>query len=327
MTQNPVQKSKIVLHILEDPHEFSALADLQRRVWPGEDADIVPTHMLVAASHNGGLVIGAYDGDASANGDAGEEAAEVEFGQLQPNARLVGFVFGFPGLYFTPDGPRPKHHSHMLGVDPGYRDQGIGFLLKRAQWQMVRHQGLDRITWTYDPLQSRNAFLNITRLGAVCNTYIRDAYGAMVDELNVGLPSDRFQVDWWINSQRVNRRLSKRVRLKLDLAHFLSAGTTIVNPTEIDAGGLPRPPSGVKMDEVEARQTAAEEPPLLMVEVPADFPALRLASLDLALEWRLHTRGLFERLFEEGYLVTDFVHLTGKYARSFYVLSHGESTL
>ena len=87
-----------------------------------------------------------------------------------------------------------------------YRDSGIGFALKRAQWQMVRHQDLDHITWTYDPLLSRNAYLNIARLGAVCSTYRRSEYGEMRDGLNVGLPSDRFQVDWWLNSHRVQRR-------------------------------------------------------------------------------------------------------------------------
>ena len=119
----------------------------------------------------------------------------------------------------------------MLGVHPAYRDHGIGFTLKRAQWQMVRHQGLDRITWTFDPLLSRNAYLNIARLGAVCNTYLRAVYGELRDGINAGLPSDRLQVDWWVNSQRVNRRLSRRARPPLDLAHYLAAGAQVINPT------------------------------------------------------------------------------------------------
>jgi predicted GNAT superfamily acetyltransferase len=280
--------------------------------------------MLMAASHNGGLVIGAYDGGAPTENGPENDVEEPGFAELPSGATLVGFVFGFPGLYFTPDGPRAKHASHMLGVLPEYRDQGIGFLLKRAQWQMVRRQGLDRVTWTYDPLLSRNAYLNITRLGAVCSTYIRDVYGPMRDTLNAGLPTDRFQVDWWINSQRVNRRLSKRARLPLDLAHFLSAGTEIVNPSEIGEDSLARPEQHVNLDALPA---AADESRLVMVEIPADFQAIRAADLELALEWRMHTRSIFERLFSSGYLVTDFVHLSGKYARSFYVLSHGESTL
>jgi predicted GNAT superfamily acetyltransferase len=295
------------IHILETPEAMTAGEDLQRVVWPGNETDIVPAHMFLAAVHNGGLVIGAYDFSASADASA-------------KDAILVGFVFGFPGIYATPDGPRLKHHSHMLGVHPEHRDQGIGFALKRAQWQMVRHQGIDRITWTYDPLLSRNAYLNITRLGAVCNTYLREEYGEMRDGLNIGLPSDRFQVDWWVNSPRVTRRLSKRPRRKLDLAHFLAAGTTILNPTHTQEDGLPHPHGGELAD-----IAAPQETPLLLVEIPADFLALKDKQPALALEWRLHTRALFENLFGRGYLVTDFVHLPGTHSRSFYILSYGES--
>ncbi len=316
----------ITLHILETPQALAAVEDLQRLVWPGADSDIVPVHMLLAACHNGGMVIGAYDTGAG-EGRSVSALDDWAWDEPPPQSPLIGFVFGFPGLYFTPDGPRPKHCSHMLGVHPDYRDQGVGYLLKRAQWQMVRHQGLDRITWTYDPLLSRNAHLNIARLGAVCNTYLRDAYGAMRDELNAGLPSDRFQVDWWINSPRVNQRLSKRPRLTLDLAHFLSAGAPILNPTRIDADGLARPANSANRDEFEKILEAEEHLPLLLVEIPADFSAIKEASRELALAWRLHTRELFEQLFERGYLVTDFIHLPGAYSRSFYVLSYGESTL
>ncbi|MGW8250581.1 MAG: hypothetical protein ACWGO1_08060, partial [Anaerolineales bacterium] len=99
----------IRLRVLEEPPEMLDVEGLQRSVWSGNETEIVPAHMLIAAAHNGGLVIGAYDGQ----GDGSE--------------RLVGFVYGFPGLYATPDGPRPKHCSHMLGVHPDYRDRGVGF--------------------------------------------------------------------------------------------------------------------------------------------------------------------------------------------------------
>ncbi|HWQ83894.1 MAG TPA: hypothetical protein VN363_04970, partial [Anaerolineales bacterium] len=181
------------LHILEEPEEMEAVERLQSQVWPGSETDIVPAHLLVTAAHNGGLVIGA-----SINPDGSEPGGASE---------LVGFVFGFPGLYTTPDGPRPKHASHMLGVRPDFRNRGVGFTLKRAQWQMVRNQGLDLVTWTFDPLLSRNAHLNITQLGAVCNYYRRNVYGSMRDTVNAGLDSDRFQVNWWVNSKRVQRRL------------------------------------------------------------------------------------------------------------------------
>lgn len=296
----------IRLRILEAPEEMVRIEELQRQIWPGNETEIVPGHIFLAAIHNGGLVIGAFD-DAD---------------------NLVGFVFGFPGLYQTPDGPRPKHCSHMLGVLPEYRDHGVGFSLKRAQWQMVRHQGLDRITWTYDPLASRNAYLNITKLGAVCNIYLQDEYGQMHDHLNMGLPSDRFQVDWWINSQRVNHRLSKRARRPLDLAHYFAAGAEVINPTEIDVEGLPQPAPTDHYDPLprSADPGRPEVAPLLLVEIPSDLQAIKAANMELALRWRVHTRLLFEDLFTRGYLVTDFVFLKGTHPRSFYVLSYGEST-
>jgi hypothetical protein len=84
-----------VIKILESPEEMTAVEELQRAVWPGSETDIVPAHMLITAIHNGGLVAGAFDQD-----------------------KLIGFVFGFPGIEFTPDGPRPKHCSHMMGIHP-----------------------------------------------------------------------------------------------------------------------------------------------------------------------------------------------------------------
>ena len=294
------------LRILDAPEEMAAVEDLQRQIWSGDETEVVPAHMLIAAAHNGGVLIGAFEENRGG-----------------PASQLVGFVWGFPGLYFTPDGPRPKHCSHMLGVRPDYRDKGVGFALKRAQWQMVRHQGIDRITWTYDPLLSRNALLNISKLGAVCSTYSRNVYGEMRDDLNAGLPSDRFQVDWWVNSQRVNHRLSRRARLRLDLANFLAAGVEIINPTQSGPEGWPLPPGSAG----DGQTWAAPESALLLVEIPSDFLALKAANPPLALAWRAHTRALFEELFTQGYLVTDFVYLAGSHARSFYILSHGDSTL
>lgn len=286
-----------MIKIIENMDEMHQVEELQRLVWNEKETDIVPAHLMNSSVHSGGLLIGAF-----------------------VNQELVGFVFGFPGVYHTPDGPRIKHYSSMLGVRVDLRGQGLGFALKRAQWQMVRHQGIDRITWTFDPLLSQNAWLNITRLGAVCNTYLRDFYGMMDDTLNRGLPSDRFDVDWWVNSHRVNRRLSRRRRNHLDLIHFLAGGAPILNPAEMDKSGFPHPVEWIEM-------RFGKELPILLVEIPADFQALKAVDLKLALEWRLHSRLIFEELFKEGYLVTDFVHADDPSPRSYYVLCHGESTL
>ncbi len=121
--------------------------------------------------------------------------------------RLAGFVFGFLGFHEAETARRLKHCSHMLGVHPDFRSAGVGYALKTYQREHVLRQGLDLITWTYDPLLARNAQLNIAKLGAVCTTYLPNLYGAMRDGLNAGLPSDRFQVDWWIATPRVADRL------------------------------------------------------------------------------------------------------------------------
>jgi predicted GNAT superfamily acetyltransferase len=285
--------SASAIKVLESPEELTAVEALQRAVWPGSETDVVPAHLLITAVHNGGLVIGAF-----------------------VDHELVGFVFGFPGIEFTPDGPRPKHCSHMLGIHPDRRNSGLGFALKRAQWQMVRHQGLDHITWTYDPLLSRNAYLNIAKLGAVCSTYRRSEYGDMRDGLNAGLPSDRFLVDWWVNTRRVERRLGKRPRRPLKLENFSKAELQPLYTLHRSrqAENWFRPPEHL----------SPLNGKLALAEIPSDFSALKAEDFALARDWRFFVRELFETAFSEGYIVTDFVY---DQSRSFYVLAHGESTL
>jgi predicted GNAT superfamily acetyltransferase len=283
------------IRLLDTPEELRLVEEIQRQVWPGSETDVVPMHMLITAVHNGGLVLGAF----------AEE-------------KLIGFVFGFPGLESTPDGPRAKHCSHMMGIHPDHRDGGTGFALKRAQWQMVRHQGLDHITWTYDPLLSRNAYLNIAKLGAVCSTYRRSEYGDMRDGLNTGLPSDRFQVDWWINTRRVESRLGKRSRPTLKLPHVMKSGLRPFYPLHTSTEGLPRPPEHIP----------PFEDRLLLAEIPADFLDLKSKDFALARDWRFFTRELFETAFSHQYIVTDFIFDQNEgNPRGLYVLTHGDSTL
>jgi predicted GNAT superfamily acetyltransferase len=298
-------KSEITLRFLHDQADIRRVVHLQREVW-GDDLT-VPDHLLLASIHGGGLLIGAFDG-----------------------GEMVGFVFGFPAFDRGEAGLVWRHHSHMLAVVPEKRDAGIGFALKRAQWQWVRQQGLDRITWTFDPLQSRNAYLNIARLGAVANTYLPEYYGEMTDAINAGMPSDRFRVDWWVNSPRVADRLDRQPRRPLELGDYFSAGAEILNPTRLAPSGFPEPPEGT-WSVAELAKTldpgaaaAPENPPFYLVEIPPDFQTLKAADRNLALRWRMHTREIFQRLLEQGYLVTDFVYMRGESPRSFYLLSDGE---
>lgn len=288
----------ISIRPLTSPADMAQAEALQRIVWPGSETDIVPGHLMLALAHGGGVVLGAFDDE-----------------------RLVGYVMGFLGTDNASServaSARLKHCSHQMGVHPDYRDRGLGLRLKAAQREAVVRQGVRLITWTYDPLLSRNAALNIRRLGGLCRTYIREAYGEMRDGLNVGLPSDRFEVEWWITTARVVSRLEGR-RPALDLAHFLSAGAQQLNPTTLGADGLPRP-----AEHVEPTRAG-----LALVEIPFDYPEIRRRDLGLAREWRLHARRIFEQAFSDGYLVTDFVSLRGgPHERSYYLLSHGEGSL
>ncbi|PKN92169.1 MAG: hypothetical protein CVU44_16185 [Chloroflexi bacterium HGW-Chloroflexi-6] len=283
------------IRILETPEEMTQVENLQRLVWPGSDAEILPGHILMTFAHNGGLVLGSYDGE-----------------------KLVGLLVGFPGLYSLPDGPQPKHCSHELGVHPDYQNAGIGFALKRAQWQMLRKQGLSLATWTYDPLLSRNAHLNITRLGAICNTYLPNLYGPLRDGLNLGMETDRFQVDWWINSRRVSRRLGRRPRPSLALDHYATANIQTLYRGNATPDGLVRPPENF----------STPQDSLALVEIPSDFMALKRQDFALARAWRLFSREVFTTCFGQGYLVTDLIFdRSGDTPRSFYILAHGESTL
>ncbi len=283
---------------LETPEDVHQIEALHRIVWSGSEADVIPAHVALAISHNGGVVLGAFDGE-----------------------QLIGFVLGFLGTdHRSPDRPamaRLKHTSHELAVHPEYRSQWLGYRLKIAQRQMVNRQGVRLITWTYDPLMSLNAYLNIRRLGAVCDTYRENEYGEMQDDLNRGIASDRFQVDWWITSNRVRERLEGE-RQDLDLAHYLGAGATRVNHVTLRDDDLPQP-----QDELHA-----PEGNLALVEIPADFQKIRAKDRALAKLWRDHSREVFQSAFKAGFIVTDFIYLRDeKLPRSYYILTYGEGRL
>ena len=163
----------IVLRRLESLEELKAVQRLERTVW---GMDPIPLHQTLTAVKNGGLLLGGFHND-----------------------RLVGFCYAFPGF----DGKRTYLCSHMMGVEPAYRGIGLGKRMKWDQRKWALSMGYSLITWTFDPLESINASLNLNALRAICDTYIENCYGEMDDELNRGLPTDRFQVEWWIDSPHV----------------------------------------------------------------------------------------------------------------------------
>lgn len=257
----------VEIRALDTSEDAALVVGLQRAVWGSDEA---PAHVLLTAAHNGGLCAGAF-----------------------VDGVLAGFVWGFLGLDHRADPPRLKHCSHQLGVHPAYRNLGLGFQLKRFQWEFVRNQGIDLITWTYDPLLAANARLNIARLGAVCNTYRRNEYGDLNDDLNAGLPTDRFQVDLWVESSHVRAAMTTRGHEAPSLA---------------DVRWFNLPPEDSPALPPDAAQLAAlvDESQPVALAIPPDFQALRDADSGQAATWRYASRTAFEALFARGYTVVNF---------------------
>lgn len=157
--------------------EFERCVVLQLETWGYSDGDVVPRRIFMVAQHIGGQVIGAFDGDT-----------------------IVGFAMSLPGFR---DG-RPYLHSHMLAVLPAYRNAGLGRRLKLAQRDDALVRGFDLMEWTFDPLEIKNAYLNIARLGAIVRRYQPDFYGPSSSPLQGGLPTDRLYAEWWLRSPRVD---------------------------------------------------------------------------------------------------------------------------
>lgn len=249
----------ITIRIIDDPATCRDVERLQQQVWGYDTRDVVPYHQLVTAARWGGTVLVAYDGD-----------------------RPVGFAYGFAGL----DQGRPVLCSHMLAVLPEYRSRQIGYRLKLAQRDLARKAGYDRMVWTFDPLEARNAYLNLHKLGAFAEKYSVNHYGEMQDELNRGLPSDRLLADWRFGPD------DERPRPPVDARE-----APVLNPPEV-VDGLACPS---RLD-----LTVLDAGPVVRVAVPAHAGDLRRAAPDVAAAWRFQLREALTGAFAAGYRAVDF---------------------
>lgn len=168
---------EVQIRTLAKHEEFQEAVQLQREIWGFRDVELLPLRLFIIASKIGGQVLGAFHGQ-----------------------RMVAFCLCIPGL--KPTG-KPYLHSHMLGVANDFRNLGLGRELKLHQREYAMAQGVDLIEWTFDPLELKNAFFNIERLGAVARRYTPNQYGATSSHLHGGLPTDRLTAEWWIKSPRV----------------------------------------------------------------------------------------------------------------------------
>lgn len=273
----------IEIRPLRTQAELQLAVDLQKVYWGNEPENLVPRHMLFSLVNYGGHVLAAWDQD-----------------------RLVGVVIGFLGTNIE-DSKRPAMANLLLAskrmvVLPDYRGQGIGYRLKLAQRDIAMQQGIRLVNWTFDPLVSRNAYLNIRKLGCVTHRYEPDYYADN---------EDRVVVDWWVTSRRVEERLNG-VRTDLTLKQYLETGAPIYNaPRWTDDGAL-----------VPGEQVSEPQGSFALVEIPLNFEEIRAVNAVLAGRWRASVRDAFRYLFSEGFIVTDFVRqpYEGR-DRAFYIFS------
>jgi predicted GNAT superfamily acetyltransferase len=187
--------SEIVIRACQGLDEMRACVSLQKEVWNFSDAELVPLRMFVVAEKIGGQVIGAFAGQ-----------------------QMVGFAFSIPGY-------RAGHaylHSHMLAVHEGFRNGGLGQRLKLSQRDDALSRGFELMEWTFDPLEIKNAYLNIEKLGAIARRYNVNQYGITSSPLQGGLPTDRLVAEWWLKSDRV---LEKRT--SIDVAQVIAVPANI----------------------------------------------------------------------------------------------------
>jgi predicted GNAT superfamily acetyltransferase len=238
--QAPAPGQGIEIRHCHELADFERCMELEREVWGGNDREQVPSTVFVVADETGGQVFGAYDG--------------------QAGWRMVGFTLAMVGLH----GERRYLHSHMTAVVPEYQNRGIGRMLKLFQREEALRRGIELVEWTFDPLEIRNAYFNLVRLGAVVRRYKANVYGITSSPLHGGLPTDRLLAEWWLSSPRVVGALEK--------------------------GAAETRPAG---DEKAVR-----------IHVPGELQAWRTTDRAKAADVQRQIREEFQKWLERGYAVT-----------------------
>jgi len=240
---------------------------LQKEVWGCDDRDIVPLTLLAATREIGAILVGAFD-----------------------RSSLIGFAYSLVGR----EDERMVHHSHMLAVRPAYRNVNLGYQLKLAQRDRALAQGITRMTWTFDPLQSLNAHFNFAKLGVVADTYKINFYGETTSSflLQIGSGTDRLWVTWPLDSSRVKERLKTKDHSRTS------------NPD------LDRVACLVQLGPNNVPQLSQSSEALgqnhVSIEIPAEINALQSERPELAFRWREATRWAFSEAMASGYRVVDF---------------------
>ena len=209
----------ILIRDCEGFEELEACVQLQVETWGYDATDLMPRKAFLVMQKAGGQVIGAFDTELHGAGSHGDANS------------MVGFALSLPGVKkgtgFPQEEPRPYLHSHMLAVKESYRDRGIGAKLKLAQRDEALSRGIRKMEWTFDPLEIKNAFLNIHKLGAVVCHYRENFYGVSSSRLQGGLPTDRLLAEWYLDSDRVRAVLEGRVAVRPHIEEQITVPASI----------------------------------------------------------------------------------------------------
>ncbi|MGD0629999.1 MAG: GNAT family N-acetyltransferase [Terracidiphilus sp.] len=214
----------IVIRSCGSQDELEACVQLQIETWGYDATDVIPRKAFLVWQKVGGQVIGAFDTEIAGAGDEGGPES------------LVGFVLALPGIKFGGGEPRAYLHSHMMAVKEGYRNRGLGVQLKLEQRKDALKRGIRLIEWTFDPLEIKNAFLNIHKLGALARSYLVDFYGVSSSRLQGGLPTDRLLAEWRLDSPHVQSVIEGRTNNSLVIDDVIQVPATIYEWKASDAG-------------------------------------------------------------------------------------------
>jgi predicted GNAT superfamily acetyltransferase len=285
---------QIAIRDLKSIEDLSQLRAVEKEVWGMADEDTLPLTLAIACKAAGNIFIGAFDKDPK---NSNKE-------------KLVGFAFGFLGR----EHGHTTIHSHMLAVLDAYRHLDLGSQLKQAQRERAMAMGINEMTWTFDPLQSRNAHLNFSKLGVISETYKVDFYGHETSSMLHQNGTDRLWVRWLLNSRRVRDRLAARVATKDPRVETLDALKLLAPLVRFDPNGKP---GRADLLESLARQRVS-------IEIPGDILEVERADMGLAREWRDATRWAFREAVKAGFVVTEFCRsIRGHQGPGAYLLQRG----
>ena len=260
--------AKISIRDLDGFADLLQVKAVEKEVWGMADEDSLPMTLAVALQAAGSIFMGAFDGP-----------------------KLIGFAFGFLGK----EHGQPAVHSHMLAVLEPYRQHDVGRRLKLAQRERTLAMGIREMTWTFDPLQSRNAHLNVAKLGVVSDCYKIDFYGPETSSMLHRNGTDRLWVRWLLDSKRVQSRIAGQDAR----AEVIDALQLLVPLVAFNGDGKP---ARAELEESLSRQR-------ISIEIPADILTVEQTDMGLARAWREATRWAFTKAIEAGFVVTDFCRM------------------